>query len=402
MKLSDLVQANTHLLIVWETATHRVSEIEEDLGSRFQILRSFRVQWSTENVHKNMGRFYGKKLPDIADKVSHCGEGAFVVYFFIDPAPDWVVLKTSSGLQRVNRHVFEAKDIYREMTGGGHRVHATNNQSETLRDTVLLFGMELPETQDSDDPICRDLVGAGGWSSLTEMFSVMNLCTKYVVLRNFETLPQKHDPTMHGDIDLLCTDHEEFALLADAEAVFPQSYRRHYFVNIGGEKIPFDIRDVSENYYCARWSLDLIRHRVSQHGIYVPAKHDYVHSLAYHALMHKRSLSSDYGFKLIALFENVDQTDTVSSHMGYVADALNFFMSESGYRFVRPSDWSVYFNYRNTSEIGPALWKLVCGPPTTFKHLRREVKALLSLFYRQYLRAGMRRIKKVIIVRGES
>ncbi len=402
MKLSDLVRANTHLLIVWETATHRISEIEEDLESRFQVLQSFHIQWSREHIHKNMGRFYGKKLPDIADKVSHCGEGEFVVYFITDPTPDWAVMKTSSGLQLVNRHVFDAKKIYREMTGGGHRVHATNNQAETLRDAVLLFGLELPEARGSDVPICRDLVGAGAWGSLTEMFSVMNLCTRYVVLRNFDSLPEKHDASMHGDIDILCTDYDEFALLANAEAVFPQSYRRYYFINVGGEKIPVDIRDINENYYCARWSLDLIRHRVSKRGIYVPAKQDYVYSLAYHALMHKRNLSPDYGIKLVALFESIHQTDTISSHMGYVAETLNFFMLENGYRFVRPLDWSVYFNYRKTSEIGPAIWKLVSRPPTTLKHIRREVETLFSLFYRQHLRAGIRRIRKLITARGGS
>ena len=395
VKLSDEVGSNTHLLIVWEQAMHCLPEIEADLDSGYVILHKFHLRWSEEHVHANMGRFYGKKLPDIAHKVTHCGAGVFVVYLVNDSSPEWAILNTSSGPQLVNRRIFEAKKRYRELAGGGHKVHATNNQSETLRDAVLLFGLELPKTESADDTVCRDLIGAETWHSLTEFFAVLNLCTKYVVLRNFEALPERHDTQLHGDIDILCSDRDELSLLANAKRAFPQRYRRHYFVNVGGESVPVDIRDIYERYYCERWSLDIIRQRVSKGGLYIPAQHDYLYSLAYHALMHKRSLSPDYEVKLVALFDSIDQVDPVNSGMGYLADKLKFFMLDKGYSYVRPLDWSVYFNYRNSPEVRLPLWALVTCPPTTFRHLKREVLAILTAVYQRWFRVPVAKMKKI-------
>ena len=402
MKLSDRVQANTHLLVVWEAATHRLAEIETDLQRRFEQLYKIRVRWSEAHVHENMGRFYGKKLPDIAEKVAHCGAGEFVVYFLDDPVPSWAVLETSSGPQLVNRNMFEAKQLYREMTGGGHRVHATNNSPETLRDAVLLLGNELPRPEDFESAIHRDLTGCRGWSSLTEMFAVVNLCAKYVVLRNFDTLPEEHHTELHGDIDVLCVNRDEFAQLTNARRVFPQAYRRHYMVNVGGEDVAFDIRDVNENYYCPRWSRDLIRRRVARPGIYTPDQQDYLYSLAYHALLHKAFLPADYGVKLAALFDSADQMDPVSNHLGYIAEALELYMSTNGYRFVRPLDWSVYFNYRNSPKAYFPLLRFIHSPPTTLKHFKRELRALLPALYRQYVKTTVSRLKKMFASKHEQ
>ncbi|MEZ5567019.1 MAG: hypothetical protein R3E54_01475 [Halioglobus sp.] len=302
--------------------------------------------------------------------------------------------------------MFEAKDLYREMTGGGHRIHASNNHSETLRDAVLIFGDELPEAKEPDHVLCRDLTGANSWASLKEMFSVMNVCAKYVVLRNFDTLPDKHDTKLHGDIDILCTDHREFALLANAQKVFPQAYRRLYTVKVQGVDVALDIRDDKEQYYCSRWSLNIIRHRVLVRGLYTPSEEDYLHSLAYHVLMHKRTMASDYGGKLVPMLSGSDGSDPACSHLGYVAEKLEFFMSENGYRFVRPVDWSVYFNHEKSLELGSSLWRLVSAPPTTLKHFFREVRAIFSALYRHRIKSaagGKRDAKfKRSYVMGES
>ena len=44
------------------------------------------------------------------------------------------------------------------------------------------------------------------WNSLQQFFDELNLQCNYVVLRNFDYLPEKYKCDLHGDIDLLTDD----------------------------------------------------------------------------------------------------------------------------------------------------------------------------------------------------
>ncbi|WP_439561171.1 hypothetical protein [Roseinatronobacter sp.] len=393
LKLENL-PSNSHLMIVWDKGRTIISEIEEYLKDNFKILYRNEVQWSKDLAHHNMSRFYGKKLPDIAKKVEHCGTGPFLVYLISDPTPNWILRMTTSGVQRVNRNIFEAKKSLRIRSGGGHRIHATNNLSETLRDTSLIFGSELPKTS-TNEILKLDLAGARSWNSLTELFSVLNSCAPYIVLRNFETLPEKHDSETHGDIDILCNDHLEVRQLLNARPVFDQSYRRYHIIRVGDKDVPFDIRDVGENYYCKKWSSELINNRILVRNIFIPNENDYLYSLAYHALVHKRNIAPDYLNKMLAIFDGSNERDLVSSQAGFLSLKLRSYMYSKGYSFVRPLDWSVYFSYDNVPEVGFP-WKcLLTSPPRTKKHLKREIKAFRNARPKYKIRNLAKRILSI-------
>ena len=381
VKIDDVIQPNTHLLIVWSEARHVLMEIEQSLLKKFKIDHRSEIQWSESLYHQNMSRFYGKKLPDISKKVEHCGTGPFVAYILTDSTPDWGLVDTSSGLQRVNLNMFKEKNELRKLSGGGHKIHATNNQSETLRDVSLIFGLEFPEISNQFSVIHRDITGAVSWASLTEFFSVMNFCVKYLVLRNFESLPEIHDATIHGDIDILCPDHHEFAALANAKSVFPQNYRRYHMINVDGDEIPVDIRDAYEGYYCYKWSMDILRNREQRKGVYVPNRRDHLYSLAYHALVHKKTASPDYCAELIEIFEHGEDKISHANEMGFLSDKVRSHMFSNGYSFTRPKDWSVLFNYSNVPEIRTPWFNLILSPPRTLRHLKREFKNIAFGYY---------------------
>lgn len=365
---------NSHLIIVWNKGRQILNEVDTYLNSNFSVFFRIEVKWSDDLAHKNMSRFYGKKLPDIAKKVEHCGIGPFVVYIINDTTPNWALEMTTSGVQRVNRNIFDIKKMFRQKLGGGHRIHATNNLAETVRDVALLFGPDLPTTAES--PIIQmDLIGAHGWKSLDEVFLILNYCTPYVLLRNFEKLPYHFESHEHGDIDLLCNDHIEVRQLLNAHPVFEQKYRRYHMIQVGDREIPFDIRDVKEGYYCNSWSHDLIARRNLSRGIFIPDHNDHLYSLAYHALVHKRVIAPDYMTRLLEIFKEDDTRNPVSADFGYLLLKLKSFMRKKGYKFVRPRDWSVFFNYTNIPEVSFPYRPFLTDPPRTYKHLKRELKA---------------------------
>ena len=70
---------------------------------------------------------------------------------------------------------------------------------------------EAAATLPLEQKIENDLIGGGskGWDSLGDMLSMMNRSLDYVVLRNFEVLPDNYYADDHGDIDVLVNDIED-------------------------------------------------------------------------------------------------------------------------------------------------------------------------------------------------
>ena len=96
------------------------------------------------------------------------------------------------------------KQLFREWTGGGHKIHTTNSTTETNHDLVMLFGMNYLDYESSiqlkeklgnkENNVIKILpqntIGVDGWESLEKLFYVINETVQYVVLRNFESLPK--------------------------------------------------------------------------------------------------------------------------------------------------------------------------------------------------------------------
>ena len=94
--------------------------------------------------------------------------------------------------------MFDKKTYYRELTGGGHRVHATNSEIETNHDLTLLLGKSINDFVKENNSwdgneinLQNDLFGANGWNDAKEMFYALNNCINYALLRNYETFNQK-------------------------------------------------------------------------------------------------------------------------------------------------------------------------------------------------------------------
>ena len=118
----------------------------------------------------------------------------------------------------------------------------------------------------------------------------MNETLPYVVLRNFEKLPNEYISNEHGDIDLLVKDLNQTIYKTNAIKVHKDANRVHYKINIAGKYVYFDFRCVGDNYYDENWQINILKNRIkSAGGFYIPSNEDHFYSLIYHALIHKKT-----------------------------------------------------------------------------------------------------------------
>ena len=167
-----------HLMITWERGRYRQKKIFADIQKRCKILECYEVEWSDDTVANNFTRFYGVNLPDGSGKEQDVGRGKFLLLLLLNENPVYEVRLTSRGEERVNTVLFDAKMLYRSWTGGGCKIHATNNPKETDHDLSLLLGINYidymkvapKEWNGEIKPLRRDLSGAHGWESLKDFF----------------------------------------------------------------------------------------------------------------------------------------------------------------------------------------------------------------------------------------
>ena len=107
-----------------------------------------------------------------------------------DTNPKYSIRLTSKGHKKVNINIFDSKSKFRDWTGGGHKIHATNSTDEANYDLMLLFQKDTKDYKKdkkwngSVEISNKDLIGYDGWDNLEQLFSILNSCCKYVVLRN--------------------------------------------------------------------------------------------------------------------------------------------------------------------------------------------------------------------------
>lgn len=125
--------------------------------------------------------------------------------------------------------------------------------------------------------------------SLRKLFSYMNdIDFSYIVLRNWENLPDDMREGEHGDLDLLVYDLDHFReIFPDVIPVNPLPRVRHKIV-IEGIKHYMDVRYVGDGYYPTNFQLNMLETReLNDNGFYTPNPVHHRIGLAYHAVHHK-------------------------------------------------------------------------------------------------------------------
>lgn len=345
-----------HLFIIWEKARNCSKKILEDIENNFKILNIYDISWSQEKFSENMSRFYGQKLPKNSHKEKHCGRGNFLLIIVEDEKPEYKFRETSRGKEKVNINMFDAKQKYREWTGGGHKIHGTNSVDETKHDIILLLDVSLEDYlknyQKNQEIIFlkKDLFGSKCWKNLEEIFYFLNETIQYVVLRNFENLPKEIDFSIHGDIDILCDNYENMKFLLNSKEVYKKKYRVMNLVNISDKMLQMDFRYLGDNYYCFEFEKEILDTREKFNGFYIPSKEMLFISLLYHANIHKIKIAEDYEEMILKLYNSLFEDKKEIFLEKFFMNLLNKKMHEKKYQYTEPKDYSVFYNVQKINK----------------------------------------------------
>lgn len=342
-----------HLIIIWSKAIYQKEKIINDISNDFKIINVYNVKWTDKNFSNNLSRFYGENLPKNSHKEKHCGKDTFCCVIVKDLNPRYETRLTSKGSKIVNINLFDKKQLYRSWTGGGHKIHATDNIQETKYQLALLFGICYDSLIRNDNKFVdekiynSDLIGSEGWNNFEELFKILNYTCDYVVLRNFNNL-EKQLHSEHPDIDIMVYNKEFVVNMLNAKKTSSNSHRVQYSVLVEDKNINFDIRYVGDNYYDKFWQIDILENKVMhKKGFFVPNNMHHFYSLVYHALIHKRNVSDDYNDQFINLAQKININLAYKQLVDFkLFKRLFIFMATNRYSFVEPVDLTVFYNVR--------------------------------------------------------
>lgn len=336
-----------HLLVFWRWPADRLEETLDKIRERLEIDQILLLHWTKERIVENFQRFYAMVSGQAYQKYTQAGAAPFLFVLVTDPKPLYRYrIAAGSGFKKVNINCFDLKQMLRKQ--GNTSLHATNDQREFRRDLMFLMGKPAddyhPTKWDGDiksiSEVHRDIVAADGWESLAQVFSVMNEAVTYVVLRNFDKLPDEHVHGAHGDVDLLLEDVDA---RNRAASILNKDQRGTTIV--GGRKVSFDFRSIEDFYYDPEWCRRILRDRIMVRGFYAPNPEDHFFSLLYHGHVQKPKIADDYIPTLMGLAREIGLdwiTPEWLTKPEKAASLLGDWLKGSGFCLTRPNGCPQY------------------------------------------------------------
>lgn len=291
-----------HLFILWQNARYKEEEILKDMAKHFTILKQYAITWTPELASSNFTRFYGVNLPPKSSKEKECGTGEFLLCVVRDEHPVYEERKTSHGLEKVNANMFDAKERYRSWTGGGHKIHGSNNEKETNHDLTLLIGKNVTDFLSGDAGSCtyetlqRNIEGANGWVSIEHLFYVLNNTVSYVVLRGYSNLLPKFHSDFE-DTDILTSEYDNLWKIVNGTTRYDH-VRPKSIVVISDKTYLLDIWDSQKKYYDPIWFQTMLEYACQNGQIRVLDEENDFYCLLYHCLTNKGFIDVKYAEKL--------------------------------------------------------------------------------------------------------
>lgn len=302
-----------YLFIIWEKSFEKKNQIFDDIGKKFIIREIYEIKWSPEEFENNLKRFYGSSLPNASQKAELCGKGPFLLVIVSDPNPKIETKRLDDVNQvEVNSNIYNSKMKYREWIGVDYALHASNSYKETNHDLMLLIGKksedlekDLPEKWNgSIKKIESELIGHNGWTDMKQFLDSLNVISNYVILRNFEELPDKF---VHHDIDILTDNVKMISDLINEE----KSAIGKASIMIGDKKILLDFRYQEGHHYDEKWAKDILKRRIMHpSGFYVPCNEDYFYTLLYHGIVQKQ-IREEYKKILYELAKKINFNENI-------------------------------------------------------------------------------------------
>ena len=310
-----------HLIIDWSNAY-----TEDDLKNKIEdaglnLTKVLHVP-KFENKKETLYKFYGRRVRD------ERGATDFRLYLVNSPC-NYDYRKTTKGNRLVNTKVFDLKKVLRKKVRT--QIHATDNIQET-KDNLKVLGLYEKHYIRKE------------FKNISEVFDTLNGLKDfgYVIMRNFEGIPDDITIDEHLDVDLMVTDYYMAKCALDASSVFrgkksleDGGYRILNNVLIDGQEVWFDLRHLGDNYYEINLENEILSKRVPCKNFYIPDSTTHKYTLIYHAIIHKRRISKTYK----KIFEKLGLLTTKEE----LLKLLDEYMTLKKFSYIRPNDRSVGF-----------------------------------------------------------
>ena len=218
------------IFVIWENGRTLEDKIMQDIQSKYDILQVFSINWPRDEFAANLSRLYGKKIPKGCKKEKECGTGAFTLIVGYDPNPQLVADPKHHGIKS-NANAMRDKYTYRQWTGGGYLVHASDNQYEAAENLLFMLGMTVQEIEEKYHlpwngktiSISHSMIGSRGWKDIDE-------------LKNFvRKIPQTKLKDTLGEIILTTADFAQTSRLLNLKKRFTLFKKNEYKAVIAGE-----------------------------------------------------------------------------------------------------------------------------------------------------------------------
>lgn len=171
------VNKELQIFLIWNKGRYMEKQIINDIASKYDILQAFEISWPNKSFPGNITRFYNKNMRGGYSKTKECGTDDFIFLVCYDLQPEYVVDPRHP--EGSNKNAIINKSLYRQWTGGGFLVHASDNFNEVEENLLFILGMSIDEFLSKynhkwDGTYVRhekNMPGAPCWKNLEELFN---------------------------------------------------------------------------------------------------------------------------------------------------------------------------------------------------------------------------------------
>lgn len=338
-------------------------DIKRQIEEVHNVVAEYDLTWTRKHLAKNKQRL-GIQSEVLSENLDQDEIPLKALIFEIE-SPQYQL--TSTGAYHLQWSTAFTGDLFDDV------ILKSNSIEMFFYYAALLIGPERLNDPTSTGPEVshvvsrRDLVGADGWASFHQMFSVSNSCSDWVVLRNADVLPDNFWGN-DKDLDILCRDLESYVLAVNA--VNRGAGLSSFKVVIESRQVDVDARFLGDDYYDRLWQEEMLSSK-EVNGV-VPSlnRENYFYSLLYHARVHKNAVKPIYVSRLADLANSLGFrfNHRILSDDGLCAQFMDSYFQNKGYKFTYPYDYACYQNInRNVTchlnNIKPMCfnWKLSWG-----------------------------------------
>lgn len=220
------------IFLLWNKARQEEKSILDDIKKKYEVLRIFEIHWPEASFPNNFTRFYNKNMRGGFHKTYECGRGKFLLITAWDKSPVYK-LNPRRGYE-INDNAIRNKNLYRQWTGGGFRVHASDNLAEVDENLLLTLGINRLEFEEKyttpwDGKIIeidKPMPGYKSWKHTEELFNFAHRIKEITKLR-----------LQDNTLELCCSDMQKIRRFLNLRKPLFCFRPNTYYTRVGGKKL---------------------------------------------------------------------------------------------------------------------------------------------------------------------